>query len=100
MAEYKFCWIPAGGADARRAGQRRLKLDIEQTWDHEGAGRCYSIWTPLKSELAGSFNRHLWLHKTEFRLSQIRMVELDEQATIDELAEEGLGTVDMSTQYT
>ncbi|KAK9313174.1 hypothetical protein V1524DRAFT_437044 [Lipomyces starkeyi] len=41
MAEYKFCWIPAGGADARRAGQRRLKLDIEQTWDHEGAGRCY-----------------------------------------------------------
>ncbi|KAK9328035.1 hypothetical protein V1520DRAFT_13625 [Lipomyces starkeyi] len=38
MAEYKFCWIPAGGAGARRAGQRRLKLDIEQTWP-EGAAR-------------------------------------------------------------
>ncbi|KAK9359034.1 hypothetical protein V1504DRAFT_435218 [Lipomyces starkeyi] len=108
MAEYKFCCIPAGGADARRAGQRRLKLDILQTWDPEGAARwgddfmstIKSIWIPLKSELADSFNRHFWLHKTEFRLSQIKMVELDEQATIDELAEEGLATVDMVTQYT
>ncbi|KAK9311929.1 hypothetical protein V1522DRAFT_424676 [Lipomyces starkeyi] len=39
MAEYKFCWIPAGGADAIRAGQRRLELDIEQTWDPEGSAR-------------------------------------------------------------
>ncbi|KAK9389519.1 hypothetical protein V1515DRAFT_630449 [Lipomyces mesembrius] len=73
MAEYKFCWIPSGGADVRRAGQRRLMLDIEQTWD-PGAGARWgndfvytvkSIWVPLKSELSGTFNRHFWLHKTE-----------------------------------
>ncbi|KAK9431532.1 hypothetical protein V1505DRAFT_367910 [Lipomyces doorenjongii] len=52
-----------------------------------------SIWVPMKSEISDSFNRHFWLHKTEYRLSQIRMVELDEQATIDELEVEGLVTV-------
>ncbi|KAK9323826.1 hypothetical protein V1517DRAFT_337536 [Lipomyces orientalis] len=45
-----------------------------------------SIYVPLKSdELADTYNRHYWLHKTEFRLSQVRLVELDEKALIGEL---------------
>jgi Origin of replication binding protein len=107
MAEYKFCWIPAGGADAKRAGKRRLRLDIEQAWDPESGARfgadfvstVKSIYVPLKSELADSFNRHYWLHKTEFRLSQVRLIELDEKALIGELEEEGI-EIDMVTDFT
>ncbi|KAK9337153.1 hypothetical protein LIPSTDRAFT_175 [Lipomyces starkeyi NRRL Y-11557] len=44
--------------------------------------------------------RHFWLHKTEFRLSQIRVVKLDEETTINELTDEGLATVDMVMEYT
>ncbi|KAK9363942.1 hypothetical protein V1504DRAFT_430056 [Lipomyces starkeyi] len=51
-----------------------------------------------RSELSDTFNRHFWLHKAEFRLSQIRMVELDEETTINELTDEGLATVDMVTE--
>ncbi|KAK9485372.1 hypothetical protein V1527DRAFT_134380, partial [Lipomyces starkeyi] len=38
MAEFKFGWIPSGGADAKR-GQRRLRVDIEQAWDPEAGAR-------------------------------------------------------------
>ncbi|KAK9328762.1 hypothetical protein V1520DRAFT_392826 [Lipomyces starkeyi] len=90
------------------AGQRRLKLDIEQSWDPEGAARwgddfpnsVKSIWIPMRSELSDTFNRYFWLHKTAFSLSQIRMVELDEETTINEVTDEGLATVDMVTEYT
>ncbi|KAK9372899.1 uncharacterized protein V1513DRAFT_427098 [Lipomyces chichibuensis] len=43
----------------------------------------------------GQVNRHFWLHKTEFRISQIRIVELDAETTDD-----GLATVDLVTEYT
>ncbi|KAK9343366.1 hypothetical protein V1522DRAFT_413454 [Lipomyces starkeyi] len=54
----------------------------------------------MRSELSDTFIRPFWLHKTEFRLSQIRMVELDEETTINELTDEGLATVDMVTEDT
>ncbi|KAK9328089.1 hypothetical protein V1520DRAFT_347044 [Lipomyces starkeyi] len=35
MAEYKYGWILDGTVGAKLAGQRRIKLDIEQTWNAE-----------------------------------------------------------------
>ncbi|KAK9257740.1 hypothetical protein V1519DRAFT_77699 [Lipomyces tetrasporus] len=107
MAEYKFCWIPAGGADSKRAGKRRLQFDIEQAWNPKSGARwgaefvntIKTIYVPLKSEQADTFNRGYWLHKTEFRLSQVQIVELDEKALIGELEDEGI-TVQIVTEFT
>ncbi|KAK9483492.1 hypothetical protein V1527DRAFT_267878 [Lipomyces starkeyi] len=92
MAENKFCWIPAGGPDSRRAGKRQLRLDVEQAfgrdaetnWGPDFVNTMRSIYIPLKSELSDTFNRHYWLHKTEYRLSQIRLVQVDEDDLLAE----------------
>ncbi|KAK9313389.1 hypothetical protein V1522DRAFT_355085, partial [Lipomyces starkeyi] len=82
------------------------KVDIERTWDLGaplgGGGDDFmdsvkSTRIPQRSEPSDSVNRHFWLHNTELRLNQIRIVELNEQPTMDELADEGLATVDMVT---
>ncbi|KAK9428923.1 hypothetical protein V1505DRAFT_375539 [Lipomyces doorenjongii] len=53
MAEYKFCWIPAGGPDSRRAGKplsRHLGGDAETNWGPDFVNTMRSIYIPLKSE--------------------------------------------------
>ncbi|KAK9371479.1 uncharacterized protein V1513DRAFT_468831 [Lipomyces chichibuensis] len=42
MAEFKFCWIPAGGPDSRQAGKRQLRLDVEQAFGRDAEIR----WGP------------------------------------------------------
>ncbi|KAK9349637.1 hypothetical protein V1523DRAFT_176431 [Lipomyces doorenjongii] len=106
MAEYKFGWIPAGGVDSRRAGQRRIRLDIEQAWDVNASARwgqaftntVKSIYIPMTSEMSDTVNRHFWLHKTEYRLSQVRLVIANEDAIVQEL-EPGI-TLESVTEYT
>ncbi|KAK9330047.1 hypothetical protein V1520DRAFT_341745 [Lipomyces starkeyi] len=104
MAEFKFFWIPSGGAKARRAGYRRLKIDIEQAWDpdsgrrwgHDFVNTVKSIYM-MKSERSDTYNRHYWLHKTEYRLSQVRLVEANEQDDVESLRD---FTVEMVTDFT
>ncbi|KAK9385855.1 hypothetical protein V1515DRAFT_581599 [Lipomyces mesembrius] len=75
--------------DDMSAEARMLRLAIEQAWDPEDGARwgadfvntVKSIYVPLKSEQAD----------TPIRLSQVRLVELNETATITELEEDGQG---------
>ncbi|KAK9234852.1 hypothetical protein V1525DRAFT_435232 [Lipomyces kononenkoae] len=46
-----------------------------------------SIYIPLKAELADTYNRHYWLHKTEFRPSSVRFLEVDQDAFMTECDE-------------
>ncbi|KAK9351048.1 hypothetical protein V1523DRAFT_369644, partial [Lipomyces doorenjongii] len=103
MAEYKFCWIPAGGPDSRRAGKplsRHLGGDAETNWGPDFVNTMRSIYIPLKSELSDTFNRHYWLHKTEYRLSQIRLVQVDEDDLLaDHAGFQGV-TLEAVTEFT
>ncbi|KAK9334855.1 hypothetical protein V1521DRAFT_441612 [Lipomyces starkeyi] len=47
MAKYEYCWILDGTVGAKLAGQRRIKLDIEQTWNAE-TGFFVLIWKELE----------------------------------------------------
>ncbi|KAK9317684.1 hypothetical protein V1522DRAFT_330871, partial [Lipomyces starkeyi] len=85
---------------------RRIRLDIEQAWDVNASARwgqaftntVKSIYIPMTSEMSDTVNRHFWLHKTEYQLSQVRLVVANEDAMIQDL-QPGI-SLDSVTEYT
>ncbi|KAK9239601.1 hypothetical protein V1525DRAFT_430760 [Lipomyces kononenkoae] len=97
------------GGVSKRAETRQLKIDLAQALGRDCNASfdetdlmdtMRSIYIPLRAELADTYNRHYWLHKTELRLSSVRFLEVDQDDLMTE-CDEGIsvGAVSKFTNF-
>ncbi|KAK9457761.1 hypothetical protein V1511DRAFT_455084, partial [Dipodascopsis uninucleata] len=86
MYRHKYGWIPGGEPNRKVAGKQRIRLSLEEAWTVNSSNDSVNnaIYAPLRSEINDTYNRHYWLHKCEYRLFKVEIVNGETNASARE----------------